>query len=304
MSSARARRSALVASIALVASAAVAGPAQAAPVTLFADAFHLHPGAAGPDDRHVGHRQLGSGVMRDAEGRVIGHASFTCVWVRILAGGDDAMEHCTSTARTADGVLRLAGPSRRSDETHTWSVAGGTGRYRGARGTIVVRDLGITETLGEVTITPRAHVRLRAGVIPRPPANAAFIARVGGLCDATARELAKLPRFPFDDFDPHHPDPAVLPQVGAFFTGPGDPRPALDGLIAALRAAGAPPANRAAWDRALAARVALRATNDEQDTAALAGDVAGFVRSVDDVDSAFRAMAITATVFGVSRCVV
>jgi len=42
---------------------------------------------------------------------------------------------------------------------------------------------------------------------------------------------------------------------------------------------------------------------DTQDRAALAGDVRSFVNSVHASAANFRAIAITATVFGVTRCV-
>ena len=43
---------------------------------------------------------------------------------------------------------------------------------------------------------------------------------------------------------------------------------------------------------------------DDQDRAALAADVPRFVRSVRDSAANFRRIAITATVFGVARCVI
>jgi hypothetical protein len=42
---------------------------------------------------------------------------------------------------------------------------------------------------------------------------------------------------------------------------------------------------------------------DRQDAAALAGDVPGFVRTVHASVANFREVAITATAFGVTRCV-
>jgi hypothetical protein len=92
-------------------------------------------------------------------------------------------------------------------------------------------------------------------------------------------------------------------EVGAFFTGPHDPRPTLDALDARLRALGQPPADHGGWARVLAARAASRATYDEQDRAALAVDVQAFVKSVRDVSTTFRAVAISATVFGVDHFV-
>ena len=53
----------------------------------------------------------------------------------------------------------------------------------------------------------------------------------------------------------------------------------------------------------LHARGAELAVINEQDRAALAGDAPAFVQSVRDSISAFRRIAITATVFGMTRCV-
>ena len=53
----------------------------------------------------------------------------------------------------------------------------------------------------------------------------------------------------------------------------------------------------------LHARSAELAVINEQDRAALASDAPAFVHSVRDSISAFRQIAITATVFGTTRCV-
>jgi hypothetical protein len=140
-------------------------------------------------------------------------------------------------------------------------------------------------------------------VLRLPAANATFRARADARCAHAAKRLAALPPFPFANFDPLHPDPQLLPQVGRFFTGPHDPRPTLDALDAQLHALGEPPADGSGWARVLAARAASRAINDEQDQAALAANVAAFVKSVHDVEATYRTVAITATVFGVNRCV-
>ena len=154
-----------------------------------------------------------------------------------------------------------------------------------------------------MTVKPRAGVVLRTGLVPRPAANDAFRGRADALCVAAAARLAALPSFPFSDFDPLRPDPKLLPKVGRFFTGPHDPRPILRALYTHLRALGRPPAETSAWADVLAARTASLAINEEQDKAALARDVPAFVKSVHDVDSASRQVARTATIFGVSPCV-
>jgi hypothetical protein len=182
-------------------------------------------------------------------------------------------------------------------------VSGGTGAYSAAGGSVLVRDLSERESLITVSLTSPPDDRPVAGVINRPRANREFVVHADQLCRRAARGLAALPPFPFHDFDPLHPDPSVLPQVGAFFTGPGDPRPILRALDAGLHALGDPPGNRRAWTAAVRARGARLSVVERQDQAALAGYVPGFVRTVHASAANFREVAITATVFGVTGCV-
>jgi hypothetical protein len=272
-------------------------------LTLLLDASFTHLLRAGPDANHVGHRQIASGVLRNGTGRTVGQFAFTCTWTRILAGGD-ALERCSGFGRTADGRLEVAGPSRESEAVHHWKLTGDSGAYRGAHGTAAVRDIGDSETLVTATVTPKAGTVLRVAVLARPGANARLIAHADQICTRASRQLAALPPFPFSNFDPLHPDPRLLPQVGGFFTGPGDPRPIFQMLIARLRALGQPPAGRGWWARMLHARGAELAVINEQDRAALAGDTPAFVHSVRDSITAFRQIAITAFVVGTTRCVI
>jgi hypothetical protein len=284
---------------AMASTAAMSSPR---PGTVLFDATFTAQRTAGPDANHVGHRQIASGVLRDSTGRRVGRFGFTCTWTRMLAGGD-ALERCAGLGRTADGRLEVAGASRESEAAHSWKLTGESGAYRGAHGTLLVRDIGDRESLITATVTPRAGTVLRVAVLVRPAADASRIARADRLCARAAGQLATLPPFPFTDFDPLHPDPGLLPQVGAFFTGPGDPRPILQTLNRRLRGLGQPPAARGRWARMLDARGAELAVINAQDRAALAGDVPAFVHSVRDSTSAFRQIAITATVFGTMRCV-
>ena len=233
----------------------------------------------------------------------MGRVAVTCRWIQILTGGD-ARERCAGSGRTAEGRVDFAGPARWSSATATWAITRGTGAYRGARGTLLSRDLSDTESLAIFTITPRNGVFLRVGMVARPPANTRFIARANHLCTSASRQLAALPPFPFPDFDPLHPDPTLLPQVGAFFTGPGDARPILRTLDARLRGLGRPPLERRAWTHTLDARAAALAVINRQDHAALAADVPGFVNRVNDSTTAFRRMAINTAVFGTTQCIV
>jgi hypothetical protein len=257
---------------------------------------------AGPDASHVGHEQMVSGFARNLAGRRVGRFAFTCRWIQILAGGD-ARERCAGSGETAEGQLKFAGLTRLLKPADSFAITRGTGAYRGARGRFLSHDLGYPEGLAIITITPRPGVILRVGMVPRPRPNTRFIGRANRLCTSASRQLAALPPFPFPNFDPMHPDPSLLPQVGAYFTGPGDPRPILRTLSTRLRALGRPSVDRRAWTRVLNARTAALAVIDRQDQDALTDDVSAFVKDVDDNLAAFRRMAITAAVFGTTQCI-
>jgi hypothetical protein len=256
--------------------------------------------SSGPTGDRGGRRQIATGVLRSASGVRSGRFSFTCVWTSVKA--DAAREWCAGTAWTHDGRLVAAGPSQSNAVTHRWKIEGGTGGYRGARGDVLVRDLSDRESLLTVTVITWAR-RLHADVVARLSVNDGFITRADALCGTAAKRLGALPSFPVDGFDPLHPQPAQLAQVGAFFTGPGDPRPILRTLDEALEGLGRPRASRGAWSAVLHARRAALAVINAQDRAALAGDVPGFVASVHASSASFRAIAITANVFGVDHCV-
>lgn len=290
--------------VAAVATAASASARPAAHQTLLLDALSTHVRSGGGPANTVGHLDVAGGPLRDVHGRrAVGHFAFTCRTTAILGGGD-AREHCAGWGQTADGRIGFAGPTRRSDATHEWTISARSGAYRGARGTIVARDLGDRESLLTITITPRAGVVLHSGVLERPAADRAFRRRADLLCASAARQLAALPPFPFSPFDPLHPDPALLPAVGRFFTGPGDSRPTLRTLGARLSGLGPPPADADTWRRVLSARAAALAVEEEQDRSALAADAPAFIKTVRDAERTFRSVAIASTVFGVSRCVI
>ena len=144
---------------------------------------------------------------------------------------------------------------------------------------------------------------LTVGTILRAAANQGFLHRANRLCTRASVQLAALPPFPYPGFDPLHPDPSLLPRIGAFFSGPGDPRPTFRALIRALAALGSPPASPSEWKRVLDARRAGISVMTEQDNAALTANVRAFVNSVHDNDRAFRRIAITSSVFGATGCV-
>jgi hypothetical protein len=284
--------------VALSATATAAPPKQ----TLFFDAVYTKLASKGPGVDAVGHQQIASGKLRDVRGHGVGSFAFTCRWVKILTNGD-ARERCTGHGKTRDGRIDVGGPSLRDAATHTWSVTGGTGAYRSAHGTVVVRDLGTKETLASILVTPRRGVTLHAGVVANPAANAAFRKQANARCRDASSTLDARPPFPFAGFDPLHPDPSMLPDVGRFLTGAGDPRPALRALGDQLAALGEPPAQRTEWARLLAARAKELVIIQRQDDAALAADAPAFVASVNDASANFRAIAISATLVRVTDCV-
>jgi hypothetical protein len=281
-----------------MAATAVASPV--CPQAVLFDATFTADRTAGPDANHVGHQQLASGVLGNSTGHRVGRFAFTCIWTRILAGGD-ALERCAGFGRTADGRLDVAGPARESEAVHHWRLTGEGGVYRGADGTALVRDIGSRESLITAMVTPRAGTVLRVAVIVRPAADGSLVAHADQICTHASRQLAALPPFRLPDFDPMHPDPRQLPLLGAFFISPGDPRPIFQALNTRLRALGQTPARRGWWARMLHARGAELTVINEQDRAALAADAPAFVQSVRDSVTAFRQIAITAAVFGTTH---
>jgi hypothetical protein len=268
--------------------------------TLFFDAVAVSAGTAGPDANHAGHREFAKGTLRDAAGRTNGTFAFICRWVRVLATGD-AVEKCTGTGKTRDGRLWWAGTTRSSLKANGFRISGGTGHYTGARGYLTTWNTSSTEYLVGAEVA--APAMLSAGVVPRPPANARFIRSANRLCKRVSNQLDDLPPFPFSNFDPLHPNRAVLRQVGVFFTGPGDPRPALRALAAHLRAFGSPPTSYRAWRDVLAALRHGLAIRDAQDQAALADHTAAFVKTLDATSVAYRNLARAAIVFGTTACI-
>jgi hypothetical protein len=278
----------LVASLATAAASAAARPSTQRTLVLDAVA----------SSHKVGDVQAAAGVLRDADGRSLGRFAYRCRRV------DNGRERCSGWGRTGDGRLDFAGTTESAAQTNVFPIRGGTGAYAGAGGTVAARDLDATESVLTAEVDARPDATLHAAVVARPPAAAAFRARADSLCSAAATRLESLPHFPFDDFDPLHPDGKRLPEVGRFFTGSGDPRPTLTTLQSRLRALGEPPAAATEWDRVRTALAHELGVRDEQDRAALAGDGTAFVKSVHGVHRAYRAVAIATAVFGVPRCTI
>jgi hypothetical protein len=263
-----------------------------------------------PKGPSVGDVEHDDGQVRDAAGRVVGALHLTCVFTKML--GTDALERCAGTAATTDGTLRLAGVGHLNPPNPPWDVTGLTGRYAGLHGQL---SFSLNIPLGETppglipagpydsvdVVEFGAAGQLRAGVVARPAANAAFIARATSLCNATQTAGSKLSGFPFSNFDPLHPNPTLLPQVGHFFDQPQRRQLAPD-LLTRLVALGAPPAQPAEWARVLRARRAQIADESTQIKAALANNATAFVRAVKQSGPVYNELVLASAVFGVQAC--
>ncbi len=106
----------------------------------------------------------------------------------------------------------------------------------------------------------------------------AFVAKVDAVCAKANRRFAANGKFPFQNFDPLHPDPKLLPKVGAFFK----PNIATGQMIdAELRALGEPATDARQWNAIRALAIAAHAGAIKQVHAALTSDVTGFVATVN-----------------------
>jgi hypothetical protein len=152
-----------------------------------------------------------------------------------------------------------------------------------------------------VVITVATDRPLRAGVVPRPAANRRFIRHANADCRAAVRKANRLPRFPFPSFDPFHPDPTLLPQVGRFFDQPARRRlPRI--LLRELKRLGEPPASGGGWRNVLRARRTLLMNETTQIKVALADDASTFVRTVYQQSKDYNQLVFASAIFGVQSC--
>ena len=263
---------------------------------------------AGPS---VGDIEHDDGHLLDAAGHLLGTLRVTCVLTKLLPGGD-ALERCTGTASTTDGTVRLSGVGHLIPPNPPWQVTGLSGRYAGLHGRLSYEmDIPLGETPPGLIPAGRYDSvdivefhgagGLRAGVVPRPGANAPFISHADSLCTATQRAGHELSPFPFSNFDPLHPDPTLLVQVGRFFDQPERRRLAPE-LLTRLAGLGPPPAQPAEWSRVLQARRAQIANRTAQVHAALADHPAAFARAVTRAGPVYNKLVLASAVFGVQAC--
>jgi hypothetical protein len=112
---------------------------------------------------------------------------------------------------------------------------------------------------------------------PSTKVDPAFVARVNAVCAQASKGAVQ---FPYHNFDPVHPDPKLLPKVGAFFA---KRQPVADAVPKQLGQLGSPAIGKATWSQMLALATRDRAIADRQIKAAKASDVKGFVATVNEV---------------------
>jgi hypothetical protein len=128
-----------------------------------------------------------------------------------------------------------------------------------------------------------------------------FGKQVTTVCLASAKRLDSLPRFPNPQFDPLHPKPSELPEIGRYFSA--GQLPALEVLVAKLKKVDPPAAYEQRYDEFLAQLDKLVANLKRQATAAKAADTKGFVAAIKDagglgLPNAESALGITACYVG------
>ena len=260
---------------------------------------------AGPSP---GDTELSTGRLRDASGRFVGTAHDQCVFTTVIP--NDVLEKCSGSAETSEGTVTIAGIGHLYSMNPPWQVRGRSGAYKGLHGTeIFATDIPLDPNVplaagrgfSVAVITVTSNRRLHVGVVPRPTSNAAFIRRANAACRAEEAKAARMPQFPFSTFDPFHPDPNLLPQVGRFFAQPARRR--LPGaLLETLQKLGQPPANGGAWQTVLKARRAQIMNETAQIKAAVADDALAFVRTVYQQARDYNQLVFSSAVFGVQAC--
>jgi hypothetical protein len=272
--------------------------------TVARDSFVDRP-PAGPSPGDI---ELSTGWLRDASGRFVGTAHDECVFTKVIP--NDVLEKCSGWAKTSEGAVTIAGIGHLYSMNPPWQVTGRSGAYKGLHGTeIFATDIPLDPNVplaagrgfSVAVITVASNRRLRVGVVPRPTSNAAFIRRANAACRAEEAKAARMPQFPFSGFDPFHPDPNLLPQVGRFFAQPARRR-LPRGLLETLHTLRQPPASSGAWQNVLKARRTQIMNENAQIKTALADNASGFVRTVYQQAKDYNQLVFTSAVFGVQAC--
>ena len=110
----------------------------------------------------------------------------------------------------------------------------------------------------------------------------AFVARANAVCARAKARLDAHGPFPYQSFDPLHPDVKLLPKVGVFFA---QAQSTADRVPIELRQLGTPQKAQTLWNEMLALTKQDRAIADRQITAAMASNAAAFAATVNEVNA-------------------
>ena len=124
------------------------GTASAGGTTLHFTAHFTHGSIvdAAPVGPSAGDQQVVVGTLTQAS-QVAGRFGFVC---EFLTASTSTTEACQGTGRLGGGSIVVGGASQMNTQDHTWAVVGGTGKYRGATGQVLIHD--IDDHTSEVTV--------------------------------------------------------------------------------------------------------------------------------------------------------
>jgi hypothetical protein len=131
---------------------------------------------------------------------------------------------------------------------------------------------------------------------PAPAGQAAFTASVERACATAVRQHTGHP-FPVASFDPEHPQPDVLPQVGDYLARYGNP----GAVITALHALTPPAGITTQWENLLRLLDQAAANAHHQITAARTRDVSGFARTAVTARQLSSQINAAASAIGLSK---
>jgi hypothetical protein len=116
---------------------------------------------------------------------------------------------------------------------------------------------------------------------PASTLEPAFIARVNAVCARAKSNSEANGPFPYQSFDPLHPDVKLLPKVGAFFAAV---QSSGDRVPAELRRLGTPHRAQSEWAKMLVLTQENSVIADRQIKAAEASNSSAFIATVDAVE--------------------
>jgi hypothetical protein len=127
----------------------------------------------------------------------------------------------------------------------------------------------------------------------------AFIAKVNAYCSAQEARFNKtLGKFPFDNFDPTHPDLSTMRKVGAHFA---ESLPIRRGIPASLMKLGEPEVGKAQWDALRTLAIQSDRLGISQVHIALTGTTEEFVANVNQTTAIQNKLESTAVKDGFSK---